>query len=58
MLRCMRRSTVWFMIALLWLVIAVVAALHLGWQRAWLQAVIALLFLGVAAYFRRQEGIR
>jgi hypothetical protein len=58
MLRLMRRSTVWFLLAVLWLVIAVIAALHQGWRRAWLQAVVALLFFGVALYFRRREVIR
>ncbi|HTZ89502.1 MAG TPA: hypothetical protein VMA71_04125 [Alloacidobacterium sp.] len=58
MLRLMRRSNVWFLIAVLWLVSAAITALHQGWQRAWLQAVIALLFLGVAVYSRRKERIR
>jgi hypothetical protein len=58
MLRLMRRSAVWFLIAVLWLVIAVIAALHQGWQRAWLQAVVALMFFAVAVYFRRKERIR
>jgi hypothetical protein len=58
MLRLMRRSAVWFLIAVLWLVIAIVAELHQGWRGAWLQAVVALLFFGVALYFRRREGIR
>jgi len=54
----MRRSAVWFLIAVLWLVIAIVAALRQGWQRAWLQALIAILFLALALYSRRKEGIR
>jgi phosphoglycerol transferase MdoB-like AlkP superfamily enzyme len=54
----MRPSAVWFLIAVLWLVIAIVAALHSGWQRAWLQAVVALLFFAVAVYFRRKERIK
>lgn len=58
MLRPMRRSAVWFLIAVLWLVIAIVAALRQGWQRAWLQALIAILFLALALYSRRKEGIR
>ena len=58
MLRPMRRSAVWFLLAVLWLVIAVLALLRQGWQGAWLQAIIALLFLVVAMYFRRKEGIR
>lgn len=56
-LRLMRRSAVWFLIAVLWLVIAAVTALHQGWRRAWLQAVIAILFLAVAAYSRGKERI-
>jgi hypothetical protein len=58
MLRPMRRSAVWFLIAVLWLVIAIVAALRQGWQRAWLQALIAILFFALALYSRRKEGIR
>jgi phosphoglycerol transferase MdoB-like AlkP superfamily enzyme len=54
----MRRSAVWFLIAVLWLVIAIVAALRQGWQRAWLQALIAILFFALALYSRRKEGIR
>jgi hypothetical protein len=54
----MRRSAVWFLIAVLWLVIAVIAALHQGWQRAWLQTVVAIMFFIVAVYFRRKERIR
>jgi VIT1/CCC1 family predicted Fe2+/Mn2+ transporter len=54
----MRRSGIWFLIAALWLLIAVFAALRHGWQAAWLQAVIALIFLGVALYSRRKERIR
>ena len=57
-LRLMRRSAVWFLIAVLWLVIAVIAALHQGWQRAWLQTVVAIMFFIVAVYFRRKERIR
>jgi hypothetical protein len=58
MLRLMRRSAVWFLIAVLWLVIALITALHQGWQRAWLQAVVALAFFGAGAYLRRKEGVR
>ena len=58
MLRPMRRSSVWFLIAALWLVITIVAALHQGWQRAWLQALIAILFFAVGLLYRRKEGIR
>jgi CHASE2 domain-containing sensor protein len=54
----MRRSAVWFLIAVLWLVIAVIAALHQGWQRAWPQTVVAIMFFIVAVYFRRKERIR
>jgi len=54
----MRRSAVWFLIAVLWLVIAILGLLRQGWQGAWLQAIIALLFFVVAMYFRRKEGIR
>jgi len=54
----MRRSAVWFLIALLWLVVTVITVLHQGWQRAWLQAVITVVFLAVAVRFRRKEGIR
>ncbi len=58
MLRRMRRSSIWFLIAVLWLVVTIVTALHQGWQRAWLQAVIAVLFLAIAVYFRRKESVR
>jgi uncharacterized membrane protein len=58
MLRAMRRSAIWFLIAGLWLVVAIAAAFRHGWQAAWLQAVIALLFFAVALYFRRREGVR
>jgi hypothetical protein len=54
----MRRSAIWFLIAVLWLVIAILAGLRQGWQRAWLQLLIALVFFAVAIYFRRKEGIR
>ncbi|HLH35668.1 MAG TPA: hypothetical protein VKX41_13430 [Alloacidobacterium sp.] len=54
----MRRSAIWFLIAGLWLVVAIAAAFRHGWQAAWLQAVIALLFFAVALYFRRREGVR
>jgi hypothetical protein len=58
MLRFMRRSTVWLLIAALWLVIAIVTTLRQGWQGAWLQATISLLFFGVAMYFRRKDAIK
>jgi hypothetical protein len=58
MLRLMRRSAVWFLIAVLWLVIAAVTALHRGWRQAWLQAVIAILFLAVAVYSHSKERIK
>ena len=58
MLRLMRRSAIWWLIGALWLVVAVVVALRQGWQRAWLQAVISLLFFAVALYTRRKENIR
>jgi len=58
MLRVMRRSAVWLLIAVLWLIIAIVTTLRQGWQRAWLQAIIALVFFGVAMYFRRKEAIK
>jgi hypothetical protein len=58
MLRFMRRSAIWLLLAVLWLIIAVVTTLRQGWQRAWLQAIISLLFFGLAIYFRRKEAIR
>jgi len=58
MLRFMRRSAIWLLLAVLWLIIAVVTTLRQGWQRAWLQAIISLLFFGLALYFRRKEAIR
>jgi hypothetical protein len=58
MLRFMRRSAIWLLLAVLWLIIAVVTTLRQGWQRAWLQAIISLLFFGLAIYFRRKEVIR
>jgi len=39
-------------------VIAIVTTLRQGWQRAWLQAIISLVFFGVAMYFRRKEAIK
>jgi hypothetical protein len=58
MLRFMRRSAIWLLLAVLWLIIAVVTTLRQGWQRAWLQAIISLLFFGLAIYFHRKEVIR
>ncbi|QNI31058.1 hypothetical protein H7849_18400 [Alloacidobacterium dinghuense] len=58
MLRRMRRSTVWFFIASLWFVAAIITGLHQGWQRAWLQAVIAIAFLAVGLRFHRKEQVR
>jgi len=58
MLRLMRRSAIWWLTGALWLIVAVVVALRQGWQRAWLQSVIALLFFAVALYTRRKENIR
>jgi phosphoglycerol transferase MdoB-like AlkP superfamily enzyme len=58
MLRTMRRSTVWLLIAVLWMGIATLTAVRQGWQRAWLQSLISLLFFGVAFYFRRKEAVR
>jgi hypothetical protein len=58
MLRFMRRSAIWLLLAVLWLIIAVVTTLRQGWQRAWLQAIISLLFFGLAIYFRRKEVVR
>ncbi|HSY72512.1 MAG TPA: hypothetical protein VK798_09730 [Alloacidobacterium sp.] len=54
----MRRSAIWLLLAVLWLIIAVVTTLRQGWQRAWLQAIISLLFFGLAIYFRRKEVVR
>lgn len=58
MLRFMRRSTIWWFIGGLWLVIAIAAALRHGWQAAWLQAVVAMVFFGVAFYTHRKENVR
>lgn len=58
MLPLMRRSGIWFLIAMLWLVIAVLTALRHGWQVAWLQGVVAVIFFGVAIYSRRKEKAR
>lgn len=54
----MRRSTIWWMIGGLWLVIAIVVALHQGWRQAWLQAVIALAFFAVALKMHSKENPR
>jgi predicted Na+-dependent transporter len=58
MLRIMRHSSIWLLIAVLWLAITVITALRQGWQRAWLQAVVSLIFFGVGFYFRRKEHLR
>jgi threonine/homoserine/homoserine lactone efflux protein len=58
MLRLMRRWVVWFVIAALWFVVAVFTSLQRGWKQAWLQALIACLFLGVGLYFRRKDLVR
>jgi hypothetical protein len=58
MLRFMRRSAIWLLIAVLWLVAAILTTVRHGWQRAWLQAIVSLLFFGVALHFRRKEAIR
>ena len=58
MLRSMRRFAVWLLIAVLWLVIAIATTLRQGWQRAWLQAIVSLLFFGVAIYFHRKDAIK
>jgi hypothetical protein len=58
MLRRMRRSHIWLLIAALWFLITVFTTLRHGWRHAWLQAIIALLFLGVGLFSRRQEQIR
>ncbi len=58
MLRFMRRAAVWFLIAVLWLVIAVLTAVRHGWPQAWLQALVAILFFGLGGYFLRKDGIR
>jgi hypothetical protein len=58
MLRFMRRSAVWLLIAVLWLVIAIATTLRQGWQRAWLQAIVSLVFFGVAIYFHRKDAIK
>lgn len=57
-LRLMRRSSIWWMIGGLWLVIAIVVALHQGWRQAWLQATIALVFFAVALRMRSKENLR
>lgn len=54
----MRRSAIWFLIAGLWFVVAVIGMLRHGWRLAWLQGVIALGFLAVAISFRSKEKIR
>ncbi|HYK35387.1 hypothetical protein [Alloacidobacterium sp.] len=54
----MRRSAIWFLIAVLWFVVTIITALHQGWRLAWFQALIALVFLAVAISFRRKEKIR
>ena len=58
MLRLMRRSAIWWLVGGMWLLIAVLALLRHGWQQAWLQAVIALIFFAIALYTRRKETLR
>lgn len=58
MLRLMRRFHIWLLIAFLWLLVSILAALRHGWRQAWLQALIALIFLGVGLYSRRREQLR
>jgi hypothetical protein len=57
-LRLMRRSHVWLLIAALWFAITLFSALRRTWSQVWLQGVVALIFLGVGLYTRRREQIR
>ena len=58
MLRRMRRYHIWILIAALWLLSAVVTTLRQGWRQAWLQALAALIFLGIGIYTRTRERIK
>jgi hypothetical protein len=58
MLRCMRRSSVWFLIAALWFVITVVSTVRRVWPLAALQGAIALVFFLTGTFVRRRENLR
>jgi hypothetical protein len=54
----MRRSSIWFVIAVLWLVITAISTVRHVWPLAALQGVIALAFFLVGFVMRRRETIR
>jgi hypothetical protein len=54
----MRRSSVWFLIAVLWFVITAISTVRRVWPLAALQGLIALVFLLVGVLTRRRETIR
>ena len=55
---CTLVSNSGILIAALWLLSAVVTTLRQGWRQAWLQALAALIFLGIGIYTRTRERIK
>jgi hypothetical protein len=54
----MRRSSIWFLIAVLWFVITSISLVRHIWQLAWLQGLVATIFLVVGLVTLRKETIR
>jgi hypothetical protein len=52
----MRRSHIWFLIAVFWLADAVLAALRKHWSAAAPAAVVALIFFIVAVLYWRRDA--
>jgi hypothetical protein len=52
----MRRSSVWFIIALLWLVDTVLRVVRGNVREAWLPGVFTLIFVAVGFIHRRREN--
>ena len=54
----MRRSSIWFIIAVFWLVDTVIRMVRGHAHQAWLPALVALAFVMVGIAYRRRENRR
>jgi hypothetical protein len=52
----MRRSSIWFLIALLWLIDAVLTAVRHGVRQAVLAALVTVIFTAVGVFMRLREN--
>jgi uncharacterized membrane protein len=54
----MRRSSIWFVIAVLWFVDTLLRVMRGNVRQAWLPAAITLIFIIVGLIYRRRESRR